>query len=259
MITDSSRDFGTIDLNSGLYNSIGQTLSGSSPLELAGLGELGSTLYGASLATGQGILYTINTTTGALTQQGTAALPNYVAFGSTLTTLYAVAEDNSGNFDLYSVNSTTGAAAEVGALGLKPGGDYTLSTNSSTLYFTDDSAAFTPSLYTLSLTTGAATLVGSTGGAQFGGLVTEGGVLYGGAHNTLQVDTLNTGTGAPTFVSTLDGTSSDFDGLAAIPATSGVPEPRTVSWLLLGLLAGAGWIKTRSNRQRLQPNNRTTE
>jgi|CZKS01.1.fsa_nt_gi hypothetical protein len=257
MITVSA-DFGKLDLNTGVYTSIGPTVAvaGTFPgtRSLAGIGEIGSTLYGVCEGCGEEALYTIDPTTGSLTQVGIDGSYIPVGFGSTLTGLYAV--DFSKN--LYSVNPVTGAAHFIGSTGVATGSDYTLSTNSGTLYF-----ASAAELYTLNLTTGLATLVGPTGGPQFGGLVTEGSVLYGGEYPLpKEVDTLNTGTGAAASQvppAPLTGTTSDFAGLAAIPATSSVPEPRTVSWLLLGLLAGAGWIKTRSDRQRLQPNNRTTE
>jgi len=236
-----NRDFGTIDLNTGAYTSVGSTSTGSGPQALSGLGEIGSTLYAESFGAGVGTLYSINTTTGALTAVGTDTTYNPLGFGSTLTGgLFAIAENNVGNFDLFSVNSTTGAATDLGGTGLAPGGDYTLSTNSNTLFF-----ALGTNLYTLNTSNGTPTLVGPTGGDQFGGLVTEGSVLYGGAFNTRAVDTLNTTTGTATAGSGLTGTTSDFEGLAAIPATSPVPEPRTISWLLLGLLAGGTWVQSR--------------
>jgi hypothetical protein len=247
MIT-GSRDFGTINLNTGVYTSTGPTSTGSGPQALSGLGEIGSKLYAESFGAGEGILYTINTASGALTTVGTDTTYNPLGFGSTLTGLYAVAENNVGKFDLFSINSGTGMATDLGTTGLAPGGDYTLSTNSSQLYFAlgaDSSNGFASELYTLSIANGAATLVGPTGGPQFGGLVTEGSILYGGAFNTRQVDTLNAGTGAATAGAGLTGTTSDFAGLAPIPATTATPEPRSVSLLLLGLLAAGGWIQTR--------------
>jgi hypothetical protein len=238
----SPEDFGTIDLNTGAFTSVG-----TESIALAGLGEIGSTLYGVDYAAGTGTLYTINTSTGALTQQGsTDNSVEYLAFGSTLTGLYGL-ENVAGFFDLYSINSTTGLATLVGATGVAQGGDFTLSTNSSSLYLAEGA-----DLYTLSLTDGAASLVGATGaaGAGFGGLVSESGTLYGGQYQSpTAVDTLNTSTGAATFVSDLSGTTGSFAGLAPVPVTTPTPEPGHVSLLLLGLLAGGVWVQTRlSNR-----------
>jgi hypothetical protein len=242
MIT-TNEDFGTIDLNTGAFTSVG-----AESIALAGLGEIGSTLYTADYAAGTGTLYTVNTSSGALTQQGsTDNTVEYLAFGSTLTGLYAL-ENIAGSFDLYSVNSTTGLATLVGATGVAQGGDFTLSTNSSTLYLAEGA-----DLYTLSLTTGAASLVGATGatGAGFGGLVTESGTLYGGQYqDPTAVDTLNTSTGAATFVSDLSGATGSFAGLAPIPVTTATPEPGNVSLLLLGLLAGGAWVQTRLSNNR---------
>jgi hypothetical protein len=251
MIT-GSRDFGTINLNTGVYTSTGPTSTGSGPQALSGLGEIGSTLYAESFGSGVGTLYTINTATGALTAVGTDNTFNPIGFGSTLTGLYGLEENNLGKFDLFSINSATAMATDLGPTGLALGGDYTLSTNSGILYFAlgaDSSNGFASELYTLSTINGAATLVGPTGGPQFGGLVTEGSVLYGGAFNTKQVDTLNTGTGAAAAGPGLTGTTSDFSGLAAIPATTATPEPRSVSLLLFGLLAVGGWVRARLSKQ----------
>jgi hypothetical protein len=247
------RNLGTIDLNSGVFTQIGPTDSGpSNPIELAGLGEINSSpdLFGASYAAGEGTLYTIDPTTGNLTTVGTYTAAGYLGFGSTLTGLYAIVEQNTdpgaGNADLYSVDPTTGQATEIGDTGLALGGDYTLSTNSSTLYF-----ALGADLYTLNTSTGLPTLVGSTGGAQFGGLVTEGSVLYGGQFNSpAQVDILASNGTASSQSPTADlsGTSSDFGGLAPIPATTVVPEPSSFSLLLLVVLS-AGILIIKARRQ----------
>jgi hypothetical protein len=236
-----NKDFGTIDLDTGAFSSIGfQTI------QLAGLGEIGSTLYGLSFGAGIGTLYTIDPSTGAITPVGTDTTYNPVNFGSTLTGLYAV------DFfkNLYSVDPTTGKATLLGSTGLPLGSDYSLSTNSGTLYFASGA-----DLYTLNTTTGLATLVGPTGGPQFGGLVLEGSTLYGGEDfTTLEVDKLSTADGAATVGPGVTGTASAFFGLAAIPATTATPEPQNVALLFFGLLAGARWIqmhrsKTRSKRQ----------
>jgi hypothetical protein len=237
MVT-TDKDFGTIDLATGDFTS-----EGFEGVQLAGLGEIGSTLYGVNYAAGTGTLYTIDTANGSLTTVGTDTAVEYEAFGSTLTNLYAIGENNVGAFELYSVNSSDGSPTLLGLTGLTPGGDYTLSTDSSTLYFAEGT-----NLYTIDTTTGAATLVGPTGGKQFGGLVTETSTLYGGEYNpAFEVDTLNTTSGTATAGPALSGNDpgAGFAGLAGIPPTATTPEPGSVSLLLIGFLAAGIWIKAR--------------
>jgi hypothetical protein len=214
-----SGNFGTIDLSTGVFSDLG-----NSGQTLAGLGVTNGTLYGSSFYGGIGSLFSINKANGALTLIGSSTL-NYDDFGSTTRGIYAV----DGNADLYSINPTTGAASLIGSTGLSFGSWRNLSTNSSTLYFADGSK-----LYTLNTNSGAATLVGSTGGQEMGGLVTEGGVLYGGQDTSgIAVDTLNTVTGAATTGSALSGTGSgQIYGLAPIVP---VPEPDTYAMMLAGL------------------------
>jgi hypothetical protein len=248
----ATEDFGTIDLSTGAFSSIG-----SQSEQLDGLGEIGSTLYGMTGVFGSP-LYTINTTTGSATAipgSGNPAL-QITAFGSTLTNLYAI-QANTG--ELYSINSATGAATDIGSTGITSfGGEWGLSTNSNTLYFTDFTtfnSVFAEMLFTINTTTGAATEVGETGTPRPEGLVVEGGTLYAGQNfpNCCSVDTLNTTTGAATTGSMVTGTSGQFEGLAAIPPPSSVPEPSSVSLLLLSLLTGGVWAKKRlSNRSSKQ-------
>jgi hypothetical protein len=235
MVTGQSQ-FGTIDLNTGAFTQIGP----NEVVQVSGLGEstvttFGSTLYASSYQNPAGILYSVNTTDGLLTPVSAGSGVDYVDFGSTLTGLYAV--DNLSN--LWSVNPTTGAATMVGSLGIGLGGYQNLSTNSSTLYFADSS-----NIYTVNTTTGHATLLGPTGGYEFGALITEGSVLYGGQDFLCcGVDTIDATNGSPITGPFLTGTTSNFFGLAPVPATTTIPEPANVSWLLVGLLAAGGWVR----------------
>jgi len=74
--------FGTIDLNTGANTLLGT--SANSPL--AGLGEIGGTLYTAVFS--GGTLYTVNPKSGALNAVGNSSII-YWAMGSTTTGLYA--------------------------------------------------------------------------------------------------------------------------------------------------------------------------
>jgi hypothetical protein len=261
MSTDNGPGFGTIDLTTGIYTSIGTTQD-----ELAGLGEINNILYGLDYAGfgTPGTLYTIDTTNGSLTAVGLPGINSayeFEAFGSTLTGLYAIGAFNN-TPTLFSIDPTTGVATPItigtAGTGLNLGGDYSLSTNSSTLYFADDSPpGDTPSLYTLNTTTGAATLVGTTtsdGGPtteEFGALLLDGTTLYGGQDfDGTSVDTLNPASGAVTVGPSLSGTTGGeaFGGLAPIPATTVVPEPSSFSLLLLVVLS-AGILIIKARRQ----------
>lgn len=209
-------EFGTINLNTGVFAKIGDM-----GLTSAGLGALNGNIYAATFKSAQGTIYTVNTATAAVTQVGAATSVNYYDLGSTLTGLYAL--DTSLN--LYSINPTTGVPTLLGPTGAPLSSWYGMSTNSATLYMT-----FGANLYTLNTTTGAATLVGGTGGTQYGALVTMSGTLYAGEDaGANKVDTLNPATGAATIGSTLTGTASNFYGLAALP------DPSSFSLLAVGL------------------------
>ena len=205
--------FGTLNLNTGVYTNIG--VSG---LLLSGLGEVNGVVYGGIEEGNE--LYSVNTSTGALTGIGSNSVMIYGDTGSTLTGLYAIGRDS----NLYSINVSTGAATKIGYLGAPIGGVIGMSSNSSTLYYTSND-----NLFTINTSTGAETLVGSTG-YPIGAMVTENGALYAGVESPLSVQTLDTTTAVPTFVSTESGAPGDFWGL--VP-TSATPEPEY--WVVLGM------------------------
>jgi hypothetical protein len=240
MVTGTDQ-FGTINLSTGTFSSLGTTEAGSTAEPMVGLGETGGVLYGAGGANDD-TLYSINTANGALTSLGASATIEYTAFGSTLTGLYAVS--TTGN--LYSVNPANGATTEIGSTTLTNGGTLTLSTGSSTLYFAEfASGAY--NLYTLSTSTGAAALVGTTS-TPIGALMWDGvSVLYGGqdSPDPLKVDTLSIVNGAVTTGPALTGTASNMDGFAPILTGTGTPEPGT--WGLLGVgMVGLGLVRRRA-------------
>jgi hypothetical protein len=215
--------FGTFDLNTGAFTSLG-----NSGQTLSGMAVAGGSLFAASYHTTNATLFSVNPANGALTSIGSASGVNIDDFGSTTAGLYAVSFGATQN--LYSINPSSGAATLIGPTGLGYGSWRGLSTNSGTLYFADGA-----NLYTLNTTTGAATLVGAFGGsAEMGVLLTEGGVLYGGDDTHDTIDTINTSTGAAT-VGPSSGLPGSFYGLAPnpIPTPNTTPEPGT--W---GLLAG---------------------
>jgi hypothetical protein len=226
----TSDQFGTVNLSTGVFSFVGTAEVGSTPESLsAGLAEVGGNLYGAE--TGTGNFWEINPASGALTSIGSSG--EFQDLGSTLTTIYVVGA----NSELYSVNPSNGAFTDIGPTGLAEPGTSSLSTNSSTLYFAEYNSGY--KLYTINTSTGAATLVGSTA-TPIGALIWDGtSVLYGAqeAPDPSSIITVNTTNGAVTTGSAVTGTASDLNGLAAIPAVSGVPEPGSWGLLGLGLLA----------------------
>jgi hypothetical protein len=186
-----SDQFGVLDLNTGVFTS-----RGGMGLTLAGLGEYGGQIYGGSYH--GNTLYSVNTTTGALTDIGTGNVGGgYGDFGSTTSGLYAFGGDG----NLYSINPASAAATLIGPTGLSFGGIVMgMSSGSSSLYLTQNDL-----LYSLNTTTGAATLIGNANvnEAGFGALVSIGGTLYGGAASTSNppdIYTLDPQNGAATFL-----------------------------------------------------------
>jgi YVTN family beta-propeller protein len=204
--------FGIVDLNTGVFTSVGST-----GLTLAGLGSYGGIIYGAAYR--GSTLYSVNTSTGALTAIGTGNIA-YGGFGSTSSGLYAFGL----NGDLYSINPANGAASDLGPTGLSFGGIVMgMSSGSSTLYLTQNNL-----LYSLNTTNGSATLIGTTneGESGFGALFSVGGTLYGGAYgaSTPDIYTLNPQSGTTTFVAASPSTPSapgvaGFWGLAPFDTT----------------------------------------
>lgn len=233
LITGSDQ-FGTIDLNTGVF-----TVTGNTGLLLSGLGLVGGTLYGGGSISNT--LYSVGPATGALTAQGTGSV-TYADTGSTSGVLYALnclaSCSVSPPRELYSINPATGASTLIGSTGV---GQATtaigLSSGSSTLYFTNDS-----DLYTLNTSTGLATLVGNTGLSAIGALVFEDGVLYAGSFPGDQLYTLNTSTGAATFVANAPGISGGFEGLAPDVPTS-TPEPSSLLLMGTALIGLAAFVR----------------
>jgi hypothetical protein len=215
--------FGIVDLNTGVFTSVGST-----GLRLVGLGGYGGTIYGG--VDGGSTLYSVNTSTGALTTIGTGNIV-YRGFGSTMSGLYAFGA----NGDLYSINPANGVATDIGPTGLSFGGTVMgMSSGSNTLYLTKNN-----SLYSLNTTNGSATLIGTTneGESGFGALVSVGGTLYGGAYDasTPDIYTIDPQTGTTTFVAASPSTPSvpgvaGFWGLAPITTfTDNFSPPSTCS------------------------------
>jgi hypothetical protein len=242
----TGEQFGAIDLSTGVFTQI----DASEGFVMAGLGVAGGNLYTEAYSTFNPTLDAINPITGALSPVGNGgAAVELFAFGSTTSGLYALG-GNTTDFTLYSINSSTGVATAIGLTGLANGGAYSLSTNSSTLFFAQGANS---TLYTINTSTGASASVGPFGGGeQMGAMVFTGGTLYGNDSAPLfnSISTINTATGAATLGPSVTGTASGFSlvGLAPDPLSAAAsPEPST--WLLLACgLSGLALLRHRSRR-----------
>ncbi len=240
-----SDNFGVLDLDDGEYTQIGNMGQ-----LLSGLGVAGGTIYGG--VEGGDTLYSVNTTTGALTDVGTGDI-TYYDFGSTLTGLYALA-DQGGTLYLYSV-STTGIATAMGSTGLSASGaPVGLSDNSNTLYLSDGT-----SLYTVNTSTGVVNAVGSLGPVGIGAMVLENGTLYGGVnelggnYSSTMVATINTTTGAANTPGPglINAEYGNFWGLAPDPTASMAEAPAMIELILTISLAGLAllWARKRTDQR----------
>lgn len=217
----------SIDAATGVATDLGLVDFG----DAEGLAFVGSTLYAIGGTVDE--FWNITTPPGALVgatgdREGIDAGLDY---DPTSGTMY-----NRNDEDLYTINLATGNATLVG-------GDETftdgLAIDGSGNAFGID-GIFTDSLYSIDLATGNANLIGGLGlgniSVQFG-LTFVGSTLYA-LNDSGNIYTLNTTTGAATFVSstTCQGVAcSGWEGLAA-PGEARVPEPATLALLGAGLL-----------------------
>jgi hypothetical protein len=227
--TTSSNQFGVLNLTNGVFTQTTVTTP-----NLYGFGEVGNTLYSASGST----FYSVNAVTGGLTSIGTSAF-TYDAVGSAGSTVYGL--DTSSN--LYSINTSTGAGTLISGTSINIANGYNFSNGSSTLYLAQGSE-----LYSVNTTTGAFTDIGPTGvtGTEsysgFDGLVYQNGVLYGdfsnfdGSADTLY--SINTSTGAASFIATVTGATGYSEGLAQTPEPGNLGlSAFTLAVLLVGSAA----------------------
>ena len=225
----ASGQFGTIDLNTGVATMLGSNMLSA---VVAGLGQVGGTLYTA--AQGSGTLYTVNPASGAVNAVGNSSII-YLALGSTTTGLYAAGwpagTNTSTNPPLffYSIDPRTAAAKQIGQFGVGPG-FYTrsFSTGSSTLYFADFE-----NLYSIDTNSGNATVIGATPNIIPQGLAYVNGKLYTATNSPNVVYTLDPTSGTPTMVATLRGGAA-INGLAPL-------TPPTTPQILSQFAFGGGW------------------
>ena len=247
-LTDSSKEFGTLDTTTGVFTPI-TTLQTSL---LYGMGfTSGGTLYGTG-SNSPATVYQINEANGALTSVGTASSS---AGGSTVLTtdglIYAVSQSSNSSF--YSFDPTLLTSTTISAgLGFQSDG---LAVFDGGQFYTDRFVSSGhDTLERIDPSTGIPTAVGTGLGFNIYAGALAGTTLYGvgPGGGTPALYTIDTTTGVATKVSNITGMalgaapySLAFDNG---PANSSVPEPSTVSLAALSLVAGLVLSRRRSRR-----------
>jgi len=224
--------FGTMDLQTGAFNSIGP--GGANYQNMTS--QPGGPLYAADPST---MLLTIDTHTGGIS----------TVIGTMGNNINGLKFDESGTLfgfsrtDLYTVNPTNAAVTLVGATGLSGSSfAYDAIFKGNTMYWEDTTGpGNTSNLYTVNTSTGMASLVGNIG-FEVNAMDYQNGTLYGFTVNG-QIITIDTATATGTFL-----VNQGSPG-RVVSATAAVPEPGSVCLLGIGI-AGAvvsvWWARTRS-------------
>jgi YVTN family beta-propeller protein len=159
-------------------------------------------------------MYTINSTTGAMTFTGTIAAgagPDFVALDPAGKFAY-VTNFSSSDVSMYTINATTGALASIGTIATGPGpvsvavdpaGNFAYVAN-----WTGDQAVGSVSMYSINSTTGALTSIGTipTGTSPFSVAVDPSGqfvYVANSSSNDVSMYTINATTGALTSIGTI--------------------------------------------------------
>ncbi len=201
--------FGTVDLNTGAFTLIGNM----GPSSYVGLAIANGVVYTEQ----NGILFSVNTSNGSLTQIGGLIGNNLATFGSTTSGLYGLGGSGPNSVaTLFSINPQTGAITAIGPIGASVIGNgqwsyARFSSGSSTLYMENSS-----NLYTINTATGAATQVGTADSNGFltSVLLFENGTYYDGAGSVF--GTVNIATGQITPHSSVSGGPGSIIALAPL-------------------------------------------
>jgi PEP-CTERM motif len=236
-------DFGTVNLTTGVYTSIGTTSVGLNGLTYAPNG----TLYGMGT---DNTLYIVNRGTASLTPIGPTGsffgMVNLAARSDGSLFATDAFTNGPGGF-VYGINPGTGQATSIGQSGLTGGfaatGGLAFGAGN-TLFMQYGLFASDYALYTVNQSTGAASLVGTTG-VSTGGLVFAGGNAY--AFDFFgEIYTIDTTTGAATDTGvSVTGGFGPIDAAVAAPA---VPEPSSLALASLGAASLAGYCWRRRLR-----------
>jgi PEP-CTERM motif len=245
-IVGSGNEFGTIDLTTGSFTSIGTlNLPTNDAIFGMGFGADGN-LYGVD-SQSDAHLWQINIKTAAVTDLGAIGQSNIGAGADASGKLYSL--DQSASASFYTMNPPSLATNVVGSTGFQ--GDGLVAPNAAgTQVFASaitNTGASLDELYSINPTTGMATDIGNTGFFVYTGLFVNG-TLYGFDGNSDIIITINTSTGTGTLVTSYSLPNGDaIDASALLVTTQGVPEPSSLVLGLFGtVLAGSvGLIRHR--------------
>lgn len=248
-VVSETHQFGTLDLSTGAFSSIGTT-----PQSIDGMTNTnGGTIYAVDSSS---VLRTIDPHTGLTTavngtNPGTSIIE--VAQRPSDGALFGMAFSN-GN--LFTIDKTTALAAQVGSSTHSVTWLNIAFDGSGNLFLADAPGGrnTNSNLYGINTTTGAATLLGAIGtGANLfnvDALLWHNGALYGFTDGTHKIITINTTTGAGTDT----GVNWNSSALTNVFATAeaSVPEPSSVilSCLTASLLGIVGWRRRMATKAR---------
>jgi hypothetical protein len=231
-VLSNTGQFGTTDLHTGVFTSIGA--ADFSPESMKGLP--GGMLYAVDASS---TLRIVDPSTGHSTIVGTLGNNIFDANIRPDGTLFGLS--NTGN--LYTIDKSTGAVTLVGSTGTTFPSTYDMTFDSSSHLFAvnADTMGGPSNLYSINTTTGAATLVGPVG-FRVSTLDFENSTLYGFTFNLPRpILSIDRSTGAGTVLVDQDPALSRVFGAA--PTTSAVPEPGGLTLLGIGLagVLGSAW------------------
>jgi hypothetical protein len=235
--------FGQIDDQTGAYTQIGTLPIGAA----AGIGYYRGIMYVEDL---NNDLFSVNASNGAATLIGATGLGTTpTVFTASLAGLFEV--DYASN--LYQLNAGTGKATLIGATGLAANNgwyDTSLSSDGTSLYYTQGSPGVNDELYRINQQTGVATDLGSTGVTAIAGSAFVNGSLelYQYGQNQNYIYSAPDGSTAFTRESVLnaqilDG-GTDATGTSVSSGQMATPEPASAALMGFGLvLIAIAWRK----------------
>jgi hypothetical protein len=230
-MVSSAGQFGTVDLGTGAFTSIG----------VADLSELeditripGGPLYAMDNSSD---LRTINVSDGTTTVIGVSGNGILgLKEDPTNGTLYGFTKT-----DLYAINPTTAAATHVGAFGVTLSGAFDGAFDSSGHFFVEGSST----LYSVDKSTALATLIGTVSGFSLQAMDFENGLLYASTSNTGgPIITVDPTTAIGKLVADQDaaikGTIFAMATASNPTTTSAIPEPTTLILFGIGIVGLLG-------------------
>jgi len=231
-VADLQNDFGTLNLSTGAFSQLGTlNLPAGDYIYGMGFGANGN-LYGLDSDVPAN-LWQINPANADGTEVGTIDQGAAGATADAAGTLFALSQDLSANFYTQAPPSTT--TNVIAATGYSAAGLAAVTPDGSAFYATvqSDTSPY-DDLASVNVSTGAVTDIGSTGYTPDAGLFVDG-TLYGFDTTSNAIVTLNTTTGAGTYVATYD--TPDGQNIVAAATPVAVPEPTGIVALAFGGVA----------------------